>query len=141
MAILTNMCMIQDVLTGKVLVQKRQKNWKGYAFPGGHIELNESIQESVIREVKEETGLDIENIVLCGIKNFDYNNEKYVVFCYQTNVFSGELLKMSDEGTLSWMSINELTEENVASTFLDMLPIFLKEQQELYYRDDLPEYY
>lgn len=35
MAILTNMCMIQDVLTGKVLVQKRQKNWKGYAFPGG----------------------------------------------------------------------------------------------------------
>lgn len=141
MAILTNMCMIQDGITGKVLVQKRKKNWKGYAFPGGHVELNESVQESVIREVKEETGLDITDIVLCGIKNFDYNNEKYVVFCYRTNTFSGELLTMSDEGTLEWKLITELTIENVAVSFLDMLPIFFEEKQELYYRGDLPKYY
>lgn len=140
MAILTNMCMIQDVLTGKVLVQKRQKNWKGYAFPGGHVELNESIQASVIREVKEETGLDIKDIVLCGLKNFDYHNEKYVVFCYRTNTFSGELLETSDEGPLSWKLVTELMPENVAPTFLDMLPLFFEEKQELYYKDDLPEY-
>lgn len=141
MAILTNMCMIQDVSTGKVLVQNRQKNWKGYAFPGGHIELNESIQESVIREAKEETGLDINNITLCGVKNFDYNDEKYVVFCYCTNTFSGELVDVSEEGELTWMLVSELTKDNVAPTFLDMLPIFFEEKQELYYKDDFPEYY
>lgn len=141
MATLTNMCMIQDVSTGKVLVQKRQKNWKGYAFPGGHIELNESIQESVIREVKEETGLDITDVMLCGIKNFDYKNEKYIVFCYRTHTFSGNVLETSDEGSLRWMELGELTKDTVAPTFLDMLPIFFEEKQELYYRDDSPQFY
>ena len=51
----TNMCMIYDN-EGNVLVQNRVKSWCGYAFPGGHLEPMESIVDSVIREVKEETG-------------------------------------------------------------------------------------
>ena len=35
---MTNMVMIQDKQTGKVLVQDRVKSWKGLSFPGGHIE-------------------------------------------------------------------------------------------------------
>ena len=62
----TNMCMIYDG-EGNILVQDRIKSWCGIAFPGGHLELKESIVESVIREVKEETGLDISNLELCGI--------------------------------------------------------------------------
>ncbi len=53
---LTNMCMIQDLSTNKVLVQVRNKNdWDGISFPGGHVEMGESIVQSVIREVQEET--------------------------------------------------------------------------------------
>ena len=56
---LTNMCMIYDD-EGNILVQDRvSKSWGGVTFPGGHIERGESIVESVIREVKEETGLDV----------------------------------------------------------------------------------
>ena len=54
---LTNMCMVCD--GERVLVQDRlDPNWSGIVFPGGHVEKNESFVESVVREVKEETGLD-----------------------------------------------------------------------------------
>ena len=55
---LTNMCMVYDKTTNRVLVQDRIKSWKGISFPGGHMEDGESIVESTIREIKEETGLN-----------------------------------------------------------------------------------
>ena len=71
--VLTNMCMIRD--GEKVLVQIRNdKRWGGAVFPGGHIEDGESITDSVIREVFEETGLTVLSPVLCGVKNF-YNDD------------------------------------------------------------------
>lgn len=65
---LTNMCMICN--NGYVLVQNQVKSWKGIAFPGDHIEPHESIVDSVVREIKEETGLTISNVELCGIKQW-----------------------------------------------------------------------
>jgi ADP-ribose pyrophosphatase YjhB (NUDIX family) len=56
-------------------LQNRLKNdWKGLTLPGGYIEKNESIIDAVIREMKEETGLDIQNPRLCGIKQFPIEN-------------------------------------------------------------------
>ena len=58
---LTNMCLIYD--DEHVLVQEKQglkeKYKGGLVFPGGHVEANESLLDSVIREIKEETGLTI----------------------------------------------------------------------------------
>ena len=65
---LTNMCMIYDNEGNAVVQDKVGKSWGGITFPGGHIEKGESFVDSVIREIKEETGLDIKNPKLCGIK-------------------------------------------------------------------------
>ena len=63
-AVFMNMCMIYDD-NGNILVQDRlKKDWTGVTFPGGHVEYTESFTQSVIREVKEETGLDIETVKL-----------------------------------------------------------------------------
>ncbi len=131
-AIFTNMCMVYD--EGKILVIDRQKNdWPGITFPGGHVESCESFVDSVIREVKEETGLDIENPVLCGIKQFPTDDgERYVVLFFKTNRFSGEL-KSSDEGEVFWIPRDKLENYKLSVDFPDMVQIFE--------RDDLSEFY
>ena len=68
-AIFVNMCMITNA--DKLLVIDRQKpDWPGVTFPGGHVEKEESFVAAVIREVFEETGLTVQDPVLCGTKQF-----------------------------------------------------------------------
>jgi len=93
---LTVLCMIYD--GDEILLQNRIKDsWKGYTLPGGHVEPGESFVNAVIREMKEETGLDVFNPILCGIKQFPINDGRYIVLLYKTDKFSGKLIS-SDEG-------------------------------------------
>ena len=111
-AIFTNLCMVSDG-NGNVLVQDRKNpDWPGVTFPGGHVEPEEAFTDSVIREVFEETGLTIEAPRLCGVKQFRTDDhERYVVFLYRADRFTGEL-RSSDEGE-TW------SEEYVLSTAED----------------------
>lgn len=138
-AIFTNMCMIYDN-KGNILVQNRKNpNWPGITFPGGHIEKNESFVASTIREVKEETGLDITNLKLCGIKQFtDLKNDyRYLVIYYKTNNFSGEIIN-SKEGEVFWINRAELENYQLADGFLDMIKIFEDDNlsENYYYFDE-----
>ncbi len=132
-AIFTNMCMVYDH-DRNILVQNRKKqDWPGLCFPGGHVEPGESFVESVIREVREETGLTIENPKLCGIKQFQtQSHERYVVLFYKTDRFSGKL-QSSQEGEVFWTSRESLKKYPLAPDFMDMLRIFEE--------DDLSEFY
>ncbi|MFD0712721.1 8-oxo-dGTP diphosphatase [Paenibacillus sp. GCM10027626] len=123
---MTNMCMIYDKETDRVLVQERIKSWKGITFPGGHVENGESIADSTIREVKEETGLDVSDLELCGIVHW-YNNETdetYLVFSYRTTVFRGKLMEETEEGRHFWVDKNELASLALAPGFGERLPMF-----------------
>lgn len=136
-AIFTNMCMVSDG-NGNILVQDRKNpDWPGLTFPGGHVESGESFVDSVIREVWEETGLTIENPVLCGIKQFQTeNDERYVVLFYKADRFSGAL-KSSDEGEVFWIPRNTLKNYHLADDFEDMVKIFESENlSEFYYFKD-----
>lgn len=131
--ILTNMFMIYD--GERILVQDRQNpDWPGITFPGGHVEEGESFVSSVIREVKEETGLDIQNVRLCGVKQWTHKRGeyRYIVFLYKTCSFTGEL-RGSDEGKVFWTSLDKIGDYPLAEGFYQMLPVFL--------RDDLTENY
>ena len=133
-AIFTNLCMIYDD-NGNILVQnRRDPSWPGLCFPGGHVEPGESFVESVIREVWEETGLTIENPTLCGTKQFPTRNgERYVVFFYKTNRFSGDL-KSSDEGEVFWIPRSDLNRYTLVDDFEAMVRVFESENvSEFYY--------
>jgi 8-oxo-dGTP diphosphatase len=123
-AIFTNMCMIYDE-KGNILVEERCKNdWRGIAFPGGHIEEREAFLDSVIREIKEETGLDIFEPKLCGVKQFYTDeDERYVVFLYKTNKFCGEL-RSSGEGRVFWIKRDELKNYSLAPDFEALVSVF-----------------
>lgn len=121
---LTNMCMIYDD-KGNVLVEEKiGKNYKGLIFPGGHIEKNEPIVDSVIREIYEETGLTISNLKMCGVKDWiQENGVRYIVFLYKTNVYSGEICS-SSEGNVFWMSLEELRDKEPFWHMDKMLDLF-----------------
>ncbi|WP_105143866.1 8-oxo-dGTP diphosphatase [Streptococcus suis] len=126
--ILTNMCMITD--GQQVLVQERKSaKWPGVTFPGGHVERGESIISSVVREVKEETGLTVSNLELCGIQNWTDPTDqyRYLVFCYKTSHFSGSI-QTSDEGEVFWIDLAELKNVQLADGFETMLEIFEQPQ-------------
>ena len=66
---LTTLCLLSR--GDEILLQNRVKtDWRGYCFPGGRVEPGESVVSSVIREMKEETGLTVHAPKLCGIKQF-----------------------------------------------------------------------
>lgn len=123
---LTNMCMIKN--KDQVLVLDRNDPvWPGLTFPGGHVEAHESFHDSVVREVKEETGLTISHPQLVGVKQFyDHNDERYLVFFYIAEQFSGTV-KESDEGRLTWMSAKELKKQKLAYNFDHDLPVFFEQ--------------
>ena len=100
---LTNMCLIYS--DDRILVQEKLGTGYegGLLFPGGHVEPGESLRDSVIREMKEETGLDISEPQPCGFKDWiQEDGTRYIVLLYKTNKFSGEL-KSSEEGKVFWL--------------------------------------
>ena len=132
--ILTNMCMVYDD-QGNVLVEDRSKpEWPGITFPGGHVEHGESFVASVIREVKEETGLDIERPVLCGIKQwYEKEDVRYVVMFFKTNRFSGTIRSL-EEGEVYWMPREQLRHCQLAQDMDEMIEIFESDDRtEFYY--------
>lgn len=132
-AIFTNMCMVTN--GHKILVQDRKKpDWPGICFPGGHVHHGESFVDSVIREVYEETGLTIENPVLCGTKQFQTEDgARYVVLFYKASHFSG-VLKSSHEGEVFWIDRNDLPHYPLSIDMMAMVQIMESDElSEFYY--------
>ena len=139
--ILCNMIKINRGNEVLVLDKVKKYGWEGLTFPGGHVEKVESITESVIREAKEETNLDIENIKYVGmISWYDIdNNDRIIGFLYETDDFSGELVKENIEGTLEFIDYEELKNMDGHSDSMDeIFAIYDGKYSEivLYYEDN-----
>lgn len=102
------------VKNGKILLGKRM-NAHGngtWAFPGGHLEFNETISECARREVFEETGLTIGDVVHCAFTNDIFENEKkhYVtLFVLSRYIYGTPVVKEPDKcETWDWYTWDEL---------------------------------
>ena len=123
---LTNMCLVYD--EKKVLVQEKTgtKYEGGLVFPGGHVEEGESLRDSVIREIREETGLVIKNPQPCGFKEWILEDgTRYIVLLYKTDQFEGEL-KNSREGKVFWLDRNDISSANLIWNMRELLEIFAR---------------
>ena len=127
---LTNMVFIEDKERGRALVIDREKKYKGLCFPGGHAEPGESIYDSAVREVKEETGLDVSSLELCGFMDWcnPETGDRSLEFFYRTDCFSGTLIERTDEGRVFWVGTERLeNDEGLSPNFREYLHIFLDE--------------
>jgi len=143
----TNMVMAEDPATGKLLVIRRRKSWCGIAFPGGHVEKGESVYQSAVRELYEETGLLANHLTPCGFMDWchDPSGDRYLCFYYRTDDFSGTLLDSTEEGEIFWINREDLLglpDEELAPNFRDYLHFFLDgDLQEgfCYWKEDAEE--
>ena len=114
--ILATLCYIKD--NGKTLMVYRNKKpndihvgkWNGL---GGKFEPGESPEECAVREVLEESGLQIHKPKLHGLLMFpNFKDDDWYVFVFTAREFSGELID-SPEGRLEWIRNEQLLDLNL----------------------------
>lgn len=109
----------------ELLTIDRVKSWRGITFPGGHLEPGESVFDCARREVREETGIELTSLTLCGLihwVNRD-NGERYLVYCIRAACRSGAL-RHSPEGRAAWLSLPHLMQAPLSPGFRDQLRLF-----------------
>ena len=79
-----------------------------WEFPGGKIELGESREEALIREVKEELELDINNLEYLTTVEYDYPNFHFTMHCFICEICGGELV-LNAHNDAKWVSLEELS--------------------------------
>ena len=113
------------VREGKIaLIKRGNEPSKGkWTIPGGLVELGESLEQAVIRETKEETGLDVENPCLIDVvSNVDLDEKgkvkyHYVIIDYYVHTKSGKAQASSDAVELRWVPFDEVEDYDLTKSF------------------------
>ena len=117
----------QDINKGK---------WIGI---GGHLEQGESKEQALVREIKEETGLDVLHYIYRGELLFVNNDFEEVMYLYLVDEVSGNLIEC-DEGELAWIKEDDLMSLNMWEGDYKFLPLLINTDEfirlELRYSDD-----
>lgn len=106
----------------KILLGHRCNNYKDtggiyepdtWTIPGGKLEYNETMFDGAIREVKEETNLDVTNLEIFGATDDFQPNKHFVTIQLIANSFSGELKNMEPtvHSEWKWFDVNNLPEK------------------------------
>ncbi|MCA9405833.1 MAG: 8-oxo-dGTP diphosphatase [Candidatus Omnitrophica bacterium] len=117
MVVASTLCYIQK--DGKTLMLHRVKKdadihegkWNGL---GGKIDPGETPEECIIREVREESGLELKSPKLRGVMTFPEfkDREDWLVFLFTANTFSGKLMECN-EGHLEWIDDHKVCDLNL----------------------------
>lgn len=95
-----------------------------WALPGGAVDIGESVGQAAVREVSEETGIDVEIIGLVGI----YSDPRHVIaydngevrqqfaICLRARPVGGELRNSSESTEVRWVPVSELDSLNMHPT-------------------------
>ncbi|NLJ93900.1 MAG: NUDIX domain-containing protein [Clostridiaceae bacterium] len=116
-----------------VLDKKINEGWEGLTFPGGKMEPFETFEEAAIREIKEETNLNIRNLRYDGTIVWYESNRRLVGMLYTTSDFSGDLITIGDEGKLFFQNyLDFLKVKEKSDSMEDILSIYNHEYREIY---------
>lgn len=93
---------------GWTLMLKRSKHddqFGRYNGLGGKVELGESPQEAMVREVKEESGLIVRKYQMSGVITITVREKlaTAILFIFEVCKFEGEMIDQSSEGRLQWV--------------------------------------
>ena len=118
---LTIMCMVYKE-DGSFLVENRlKKDWPGLTFPGGHVEDDELIENAVVREMKEETGLEVSNLEPRGYIEWNElgDDVRHLAMLFKTKTYTGKL-KSSSEGKIFFIKEEDIEKYPLANDFIEI---------------------
>ncbi len=106
--------MPKDEIFNLLLIQRAQTPFRGlYALPGGFMEIQETLEEAALRELKEETGL--EPLPLTQVHTFSALDRdprgRVISTCFAAILPDSNQIKLqagSDAADAGWFNINEL---------------------------------
>ena len=111
----------------KVLVVQRSEGMHlplKWEFPGGKIERNETEEECVRREVKEELNIDIEIIGKLSPVAYNYPNQSIELIPFLA-IYSGGEMKLAEHRRFQWLAKNELLKLDWAEADIPIVKEYL----------------
>ena len=93
-----------------LLVQEAKKKcYEKWNFPAGHLDFNESLEQGAIREIKEETGCDVELNGICYVNNRILEDDIFIMIIFNAKLIKEEI-KYDKEEILDvkWFDYDEI---------------------------------
>lgn len=114
---------------------------------GGKLHANENIVDGMCREIREESGLECEQLILRGTiswPGFGKNNEDWFGFLFIITQWHGELIPKCAEGELHWVKIAKLSELSLWEGDRHFLPMVFDQDPNAFhgvmpYKDGRPQ--
>jgi 8-oxo-dGTP diphosphatase len=122
---IASLSIVEDVVNQKFLMIEHQRgiNQGCKNFPGGKKEPDETIEECVIRETFEETGICISNPKEVGYIEFPTKN--FYVHVFKSTEYSGQVKQNEDEVKVFWVNANDIPYQDMRDADRDFLPEIL----------------
>jgi|ERR1041385_2555465 8-oxo-dGTP diphosphatase len=92
-----------------------------WEWPGGKVDAGEDYATAVLRESREETGLEIEITGLAGATQFEMPKANVVLLCMEARVAGGELKLSEEHDDFTWIPLNELSRLSLADQVKDFM--------------------
>ena len=114
------------ILDGDQILLEKRKNSPGkgkWSIPGGLVELGENVEDAVVREVKEETELEVYEPRLVDVVDYISLGERggvmyhYVIIDYLVTSKGGKPKAASDADALKWVPFSEVEEYDLTESF------------------------
>lgn len=118
--------LIKDNEVVAIKYKKGNRKEGYYDIPGGKIEEGETPKQTAIREMKEETGIEVKNLKYKGTIIKEYPDRKFVFETFIANEYEGKPQEV-EENTAEWIEIKELLQkEKILSNIMMLDSFFIK---------------
>lgn len=108
---------------GLFLAIKRNYTNQKWDLPGGAVELPETVNDALEREVKEETGLEVSNVTIVEAQSVYGDDKEYLIFlAFKCQAINPENVVLSHEHSdYKWVSKNKFLDLEASSYLKDLL--------------------